>query len=185
MGIRVIETDLSGVLLIETDYFRDERGFFIESYHRRRYVEHGIDCEFVQDNHSRSAAGVLRGIHYQDTSAPMDKLVRCTAGAILDVAVDLRVSSPTFGRWVAVELSAENMRQLLVPVGFGHAFLTLSQFAEVQYRCSGYYTPSAEGNIRWDDPDLAIEWPVREPQLSNRDRHAPSLKDYLQHPAFP
>jgi dTDP-4-dehydrorhamnose 3,5-epimerase len=184
MGIRIVETKLPGVIVIESDFFRDERGFFIESYHRRRYAEHGIACEFVQDNHSRSSANVLRGIHYQDLTAPQDKLVRCTVGQILDVVVDLRVDSPTFGKWDAVELSEENMLQIFVPVGFGHGFLTLSEFAEVQYKCSGYYTPAAEGNVRWDDPDLAIDWPVREPVISNRDRAARSLKEYLREPAF-
>jgi len=126
---------------------RDDRGFFFESYQRERYQAHGIADEFVQDNHSRSAQGVLRGIHYQDRSAPMSKLVRCTAGSILDVAVDLRVGSPTFGAWVAEELTADNMRQLFVPVGFGHAFLTLSETADVLYKCGGYYAAKAEGAV--------------------------------------
>jgi dTDP-4-dehydrorhamnose 3,5-epimerase len=138
----------------------------------------------VQDNHSLSARGVLRGIHYQDLSAPMDKLVRCSRGAILDVAVDLRAGSPTFGRWVAVELSDENARQLFVPVGFGHAFLTLSEQAEVQYKCSGYYTPKAEGAVRWDDPELAIDWPFEGPLVSAKDQAAQSLAAYCAQPAF-
>ena len=140
--------------------------------------------EFVQDNHSRSAHGVLRGIHYQDMSAPMAKLVRCTLGRILDVAVDLRAGSPTFGRWWAAELSADNRRQLLVPVGFGHAFLTLSDIAEVQYKCSGYYTPAAEGAIAWNDPEVAIDWPIKDPTVSAKDRGAPTLEAYRKRPAF-
>jgi dTDP-4-dehydrorhamnose 3,5-epimerase len=172
------------VLVIEPDVFRDDRGFFFESYHKRRFAELGIEDEFVQDNHSRSMQGVLRGIHYQDMSAPMAKLVRCTLGRILDVAVDLRVGSPTFGRWSTAELSAQNMRQLLVPVGFGHAFLTLSAAAEVQYKCSGYYTPAAEGAIVWNDPDLAIDWPIKAPVVSAKDRGAPTLEAYARQPAF-
>ena len=158
MDIRISETKLEGVVLIDTDFFRDERGFFIENYHRQRFAEHGIDDEFVQDNHSGSSADVLRGLHYQDATAPMGKLVRCTEGAIFDVAVDIRAGSPTFGQWVGVELSAENMRQIMVPgQGFAHGFVTLSERAQVQYKCSGYYTPPAEGTIAWDDPELAID----------------------------
>ena len=180
----VSKTGLEGVLVIDTEFFRDERGFFVEAYHRQRYQEHGISCTFVQDNHSRSARDVLRGFHYQDMTAPMVKLIRCTVGAILDVALDLRVGSPTFGRWEAVELSAENMRQLLVPVGFGHAFLTRSEFAEVQYKCSSYYAPSTEGTIAWNDPDVAMNWPVSSPILSKRDTKGMSLRMYLENPAF-
>ena len=170
--------------MIEPDVFRDDRGFFFESYHKRRFAELGVTEEFVQDNHSRSMYGVLRGIHYQDMSAPMAKLVRCTLGRILDVAVDLRAGSPTFGRWSAAELSADNLRQLLVPVGFGHAFLTLSEVAEVQYKCSGFYTPGAEGAIAWDDPELAVDWPIKDPVVSAKDRGAPSLQSYRKSPAF-
>lgn len=184
MAIRAVPTALERVVVIETDYFRDERGFFIESYHRRKYAELGLDYEFVQDNHSRSARGVLRGLHYQDMSAPMAKLVRCTRGAILDVAVDLRVGSPTLGRWVGVELSDENMRQLLVPAGFAHGFLALTDGAEVQYKCSGYYAPAAEGAIRWNDPDIAVEWPVAQPILSAKDAAAQSFAEYLAAPRF-
>lgn len=184
MAIRVIPTELEGVLIVEPELFRDERGFFQETYHQRRYAEHGIACEFVQDNHSQSRQGVLRGLHYQDRSAPMAKLVRCTRGAILDVVVDLRVGAPSFGSWVAVELSDENARQLFVPVGFGHGFLTRSEVAEIQYKCSGYYTPAAEGVVRWDDPALAVAWPIAEPLVSPRDRQGRSLAEYCERPAF-
>ena len=184
MAIRVIPTELEGVLIVEPELFRDERGFFQETYHQRRYAEHGIACEFVQDNHSQSRQGVLRGLHYQDRSAPMAKLVRCTRGAILDVVVDLRVGAPSFGSWVAVELSDENARQLFVPVGFGHGFLTRSEVAEIQYKCSGYYTPSAEGVVCWDDPELAVAWPISEPLVSPRDRQGRSLAEYCERPAF-
>jgi dTDP-4-dehydrorhamnose 3,5-epimerase len=184
MNIHVVETALPSVVVIETDFIRDARGFFIEAYHRRRYAEHGITGEFVQDNHSRSGKNVLRGIHYQDLRAPMAKLVRCTLGRIFDVAVDLRVGSPTFGKWVSVELSGENMKQVLVPVGFGHGFQTLSEVAEVQYKCTAYYTPEAEGVIAWNDPDLAISWPCGEPVLSGRDQLGMRLADYSKTPAF-
>lgn len=184
MEIRVLPTALPEVVVIETAFVRDERGFFIESYHREQYVAHGLDAEMVQDNHSRSSRGVLRGIHFQGPPAPMVKLVRCTTGAILDVAVDLRVGSPTFGKWVAEELTAENKRQLWVPVGFGHAFLALSEAAEIQYKCSAYYTPSAEGAVAWDDPDLAIAWPITAPTLSKRDQGAMRLTEYLERPMF-
>jgi len=179
-----VETSLPSVVVIETDFVRDARGFFIEAYHRRRFAEHGITGEFVQDNHSRSGQNVLRGIHYQDMRAPMAKLVRCTLGRIFDVAVDLRVGSSTFGKWVSVELSGDNMKQVLVPPGFGHAFLTLSEVAEVQYKCTTYYTPEAEGVIAWNDPDLGISWPCCQPVLSARDQQGMWLKDYLKKPAF-
>jgi dTDP-4-dehydrorhamnose 3,5-epimerase len=184
MAFRFIPTAIDGVLIVEPDLFRDERGFFLESYHHASYIEGGITCTFIQDNHSQSRQDVLRGLHYQDMSAPMAKLVRCSRGAILDVAVDLRVGSPTFRQWVAVELSDENARQLFVPVGFGHGFLTLSEIAEVQYKCSGYYNRAAEGAVRWDDPEIAIDWPLRTPTLSERDRQAQSMADYRERPAF-
>ncbi|HVH64945.1 MAG TPA: dTDP-4-dehydrorhamnose 3,5-epimerase [Candidatus Acidoferrum sp.] len=184
MDIEVHTTKLEGVLLIDTKFFRDERGFFIENYHKQRFAEHGIRAEFVQDNHSGPRQGVLRGLHYQDMTAPMGKLVRCTAGTIQDVAVDLRVGSPTCGQWVDVELSAENMRQIWIPPGFGHGFVTLSEYAEVQYKCSGLYTPPSEGTVAWNDPDLAIDWRVRSPQVSARDGNGMSLKAYLERPAF-
>jgi dTDP-4-dehydrorhamnose 3,5-epimerase len=184
MDIHVTPTKLDGVVIVDTDFFRDERGFFIEVYHKQRYAEHGLDYDFVQDNHSRSARGVLRGFHYQDMTAPVGKLVRCTVGAVLDVAVDLRVGSPTFSQWVGVELTADNMRQVMVPEGFGHAFVTLSDFAEVHYKCTGLYDPPSEGTVAWNDPDIGVEWPVANPVLSNRDQNGMSLKHYLERPAF-
>lgn len=184
MEIQVVPTALDGVVIVETNFARDERGFFMESYHRQQYIDHGLKDELVQDNHSRSAQGVLRGIHYQDMRQPQLKFIRCTFGAILDVAVDLRVGSSTFGRSVAVELSAENKQQLWIPAGFGHAFLTLSEFAEVQYKCSSYYAPETEGAIAWNDPDLAIAWPTADPLLSGRDQKAMYLADYVRKPAF-
>ncbi len=184
MDIRVVPTSLQGVLIIEPQVSRDTRGFFAETYHKKRYAEHGIDGDFVQDNYSRSSTGVLRGIHFQDLRAPMAKLVRCPVGRLFDVVVDLRVGSPTFAQWIAVELSAENMKQLFIPVGFGHAFLAQSETADCQYKCTNYYTPAAETVIAWNDPDLGIAWPCASPTLSARDRNAVSLDDYLRKPAF-
>src|SRR5512143_2530463 len=150
MDITVTKTALDGVVIIDTAFFRDERGFFIENYHKRTYAAHGLDYDFVQDNHSRSAKNVLRGLHFQDMTAPMGKLVRCTVGAVLDVAVDLRVGSPTFAQWFGVELTAENKRLLFVPVGCAHGYAALSEVAEFQYKMSGYYTPAAEGALIWN-----------------------------------
>ena len=184
MHIHVTRTPLEGVLVIDTDFVRDERGFFVESYHKQRFLEHGISDEFVQDNHSRSSQGVLRGLHYQDATAPMGKLVRCTEGEIFDVAVDLRATSATAGQWFGIQLSGRNMTQMWIPSGFAHGFVTLSEHADIQYKCTGYYTPSAEGTILWSDRDLAIDWPVENPVLSVRDQNGISWKAYLDRPAF-
>jgi dTDP-4-dehydrorhamnose 3,5-epimerase len=184
MAMHITQTGLEDLVLIDTDCLRDARGFFLESYHRQRFAEHGLAYDFVQDNHSRSSRKVLRGFHYQDMTAPMAKLVRCTLGAVLDVAVDLRAGSPTFGRWVATELNADSTRQVLVPVGFGHAFVTLSEVADVQYKCTCFYTPAAQGGVAWNDPDIGVKWPFPDPLMSDRDRQAPSLKSYLEKPAF-
>jgi len=185
MSITLTRTALEGVVILEPRAFGDARGFFYESYRKDRLAALGLDIDFVQDNHSRSARGVLRGIHFQGAPRPQLKLVRCTVGRILDVAVDLRLGSPTLGRHVAVELSAENRLQLLVPAGFGHGFLTLSEVAEVQYKCDDYYAPEAEGSIVWNDPDLAIPWGLSEaPSVSGRDAQAPSFVAYLRNPVF-
>ncbi len=184
MESRIIETNLPGVVIIETDFFRDERGLFIESYHRERFAAHGIPAEFVQDNHSRSAQGVLRGLHYQDDRQPQGKLLRCIRGVVWDVAVDIRLGSPTFGQWAGVELSEDNMRQFWVPEGFAHGFTALSASADLFYKCTSYYNPAVEGAIAWNDPDLAIAWPVTNPTLSGRDQQAMSLAEYRADPAF-
>ncbi len=184
MHLTLTPTEIPDVLLVETRVFRDERGHFLESYHQRDFARLGLTAQFVQDNHSRSRAGVLRGLHYQDLTAPMGKLVRCTRGAVFDVAVDLRVGSSTFGRWVGVELTEDNARQLWVPVGFAHGFLALAEWAEVQYKCSGFYTPAAEAVLRWDDPDLGIAWPWEAPLVSPRDSAGRSLRQYQTQPAF-
>jgi dTDP-4-dehydrorhamnose 3,5-epimerase len=169
------------VRLIETRRFADERGWFSETYRQDRLAALGIADVFVQDNHSLSrAAGTLRGIHFQAPPRAQAKLVRCLSGRILDVAVDLRRDSPTFARSVAVELSAENGRQLYIPVGFGHALLTLEPVTEVAYKVSDFYAPDHDRGIRWDDPDLAIDWPndVTAPALSPKDAALPWLKDF-------
>ena len=169
--MKVIATELPGVLILEPKVFGDERGFFYESFNAKVFAEAtGVDVQFVQDNHSRSQKGVLRGLHYQLQNT-QGKLVRVTQGEVLDVAVDIRRSSPHFGRSVAVRLSAANHRQLWVPEGFAHGFVVLSDFAEFLYKTTDYYTPSAERSIRWDDPTLAIDWELTEPpQLSAKDQ---------------
>lgn len=184
MKTNLIPTPLEGLAVVEIDYFEDERGFFIETWNERDFRAAGLDAKFLQENHSRSARRVLRGLHYQDMNAPMGKLVRCTAGAILDVAVDLRSGSPTYGQSHSVELNAQNKKQIWVPVGFAHGFLTLSEIAEVQYKQTQFYAPEFEGGIRWDDPDIAIEWPISDPILSTRDTTHPSFSEYRKHPVF-
>ena len=184
MKTHVTTTPIEGLLIVNIDYFRDERGFFIESWNKRDFASAGIDFDFVQDSHSRSEYRVLRGLHYQDMRAPMAKLVRCTVGKILDVAVDLRVHSSTFGQWFSIELSAENKTQLLVPVGFAHGFATMSEVCEVQYKQSGFYQPETEGGIIWNDPDVGIQWPFDNPILSKRDQNQALLSQYRKKPAF-
>ena len=177
--MKVIATALPEVLILEPQVFGDERGFFYESFNARRFAEAtGVNREFVQDNHSRSARGVLRGLHYQLQQA-QGKLVRVSAGEVYDVAVDVRRSSPNFGKWVGVHLSAENKRQLWVPEGFVHGFLVLSEYAEFLYKTTDYYAPAHERCIRWDDPQLAIDWPLDglSPQLSAKDQQGLSLTD--------
>lgn len=168
--------EIPDVLLVEPTVFRDERGFFLESYRRDRFVAQGIDCDFVQDNHSRSSRGTLRGLHYQRAPGQA-KLVRVARGRIWDVAVDIRPGSASFGRWVARELSEETQEMLFVPVGFAHGFVVLSEVADVIYKCSHVYIPDTEAGIAWDDPDLAIPWPVEAPILSPRDQTNPRLRE--------
>ncbi|GAP63595.1 MAG: dTDP-4-dehydrorhamnose 3,5-epimerase [Ardenticatenia bacterium] len=176
--MKAIPTAIPDVLILEPRVFEDERGFFYEAYNARTFeAVTGIVRTFVQDNHSRSVRNVLRGLHYQ-IKHPQGKLVRCTVGRIFDVAVDIRRSSPTFGKWVGVELSADNKRQLWIPEGFAHGFVVLSDVAEVQYKTTDYYAPEWDRTIRWDDPDLAIEWPLEgEPILSPKDRAGKWLRE--------
>lgn len=173
--MNVIDTSLPGVKLIEPKVFADGRGFFLESWNARKFADAGIDCHFVQDNHSRSIRGVLRGLHYQ-VRDPQGKLVRVTRGAVFDVAVDIRRSSPHFGRWVGYELSEANRRMLWVPPGFAHGFLVLSDGADFLYKCTSLYAPAHDRSIAWNDPAIGIDWPVDvTPLLSPKDAAAPLL----------
>ena len=174
--MRVHQTSLPAVLLIEPHVFQDERGFFLETYRAERYAQHGISAPFVQDNHSRSRQGTLRGLHAQ-LDPGQGKLVRCIAGEILDVAVDIRVGSPTFGKHFMTPLTATNFRQLWIPPNFAHAFLVISETAEVEYKVTEPYQPKSEIAIAWNDPELAVPWPVLVPTLSNRDAAAPRLAE--------
>ena len=177
--IEVRPTALDGVLEIIPPRFGDDRGFFSETWHRPKMAALGLDLDFVQDNHSSSVPrGVLRGLHYQVPPAAQDKLVRVSRGSVFDVAVDLRTSSPTFGKWAGVTLSAGAWNQLLVPSGFAHGFVTLEENTEVQYKVTAPYDPSTERSIRWDDPAIGIDWPIRDGlTLSDKDRAAPLLAD--------
>ena len=176
--MKVIETQLAGVLIIEPKVFGDHRGFFLETFQVERYRDAGIGLPFVQDNHSRSQRGVLRGLHYQ-VQQPQGKLVRVVAGEVFDVAVDIRPGSPTFGRWVGEVLSAENRRQLWIPAGFAHGFQVLSDSAEFLYKTTDYYAPECERSILWNDPDLAISWPLAGvPLLSGKDAQSPLFAEF-------
>ncbi|HEV8657863.1 MAG TPA: dTDP-4-dehydrorhamnose 3,5-epimerase [Thermoanaerobaculia bacterium] len=174
--MHVIQTSLSGVLLLEPKIWSDDRGFFLETYHIERFREAGIGAEFVQDNQSRSQRGVLRGLHYQEPNA-QGKLIRCSRGAMFDVAVDIRVGSPQFGKWFGVELNDENQQILWVPAGFAHGFCALTDDCDVTYKCTAFYDPGTERAIVWNDPDIGIDWPISQPRLSTKDAMAPRLKD--------
>jgi dTDP-4-dehydrorhamnose 3,5-epimerase len=176
---RRLPTELDGVVLLEPSVFGDARGFMVETFRRDDWAEQGVDVEFVQHNHSRSAEGTLRGLHFQ-TEPGQAKLVRCPRGAIFDVAVDLRRDSPTYGRWEGHVLDDERHRQLFVPAGFGHGFAVLSEIADVTYLLSSVYDPATESGIAWDDPDVGVEWPVSEPLLSDRDKQAPRLSEVAE-----
>jgi dTDP-4-dehydrorhamnose 3,5-epimerase len=175
--MNVIKTKLKDCVIIEPKVFGDERGFFLETFHADRYADlAGISLPFVQDNHSRSSKGVLRGLHFQKTK-PQGKLVRVVRGEVYDVAVDIRQGSPTYGQWEAVILSEENKAQFWVPPGFAHGFVVLSETADFEYKCTDYYDPSDEGSLLWNDPDLNIPWPIDNPRLSDKDTNAPLLAD--------
>ena len=177
--MKVTTTAIEGVLIIEPKVFGDERGFFFESFNQRAFNEAvGHTVDFVQDNHSRSAKGVLRGLHFQRPPHAQGKLVRVTQGSVFDVAADTRPGSPTFGRWVGVELSGANHRQMWIPAGLAHGFLVTSDSADFLYKTTDYYRPESEGSVRWDDPDLAIAWPLDgiTPALSAKDAAAPTLR---------
>ena len=178
--MKVTETELKDVYIVEPRVFGDHRGWFMESYSKAVFLKAGIDCDFVQDNQSFSAQkGTLRGLHYQLNPKCQAKIVRCTKKTILDVAVDIRKGSPMYKKWVAVELSAENKKQLFIPRGFAHGFVTLTDDVEVQYKADNYYAPECDGNIRYDDPDIGVNWGSGEFILSEKDKNAPLLKDRM------
>jgi len=176
--MKIIETKLPGVLIIEPKVFGDVRGFFKEAFQVQRYREAGIEHEFVQDNHSRSQKGVLRGLHFQITK-PQGKLVSCSQGAVFDVAVDIDPLSTSFGYYVGIELTEDNHRQFWVPPGYAHGFCVLTDTADFQYKCTDYYDPSDEGGLIWNDLDVAIEWPIDQPLLSDKDATLPTLKELV------
>lgn len=176
--INVLNTKLDGVYIIEPKSFGDNRGWFMESYSRRDMKAAGIDVDFVQDNRSFSEKkGIIRGLHFQRNPMAQAKLITCIRGAILDVAVDLRKSSPTYKQWISVELNSENRNELFIPKGFAHGFLTLSDDVEIMYKCDEFYSPEHDGGIRFDDPDIGVDWGVVDPILSEKDKNAPFLKD--------
>ncbi|NCJ07937.1 dTDP-4-dehydrorhamnose 3,5-epimerase [Synechococcales cyanobacterium C] len=182
--MKLLQTSIPGLLLFEPSVFADHRGFFLESYHAQKYAELGLTAQFVQDNHSFSCQDTLRGLHYQ-RQHPQGKLVSVIRGTIFDVGVDIRQGSPTFGQWYGACLCGENHHQLYIPPGFAHGFCVLSETADVLYKCTDFYDPTDDCCLRWNDPDLQIDWPVREPLLSAKDASAPFLKDVTLHlPCF-
>lgn len=178
VGMKIIPTELEGAVIIEPDVHKDGRGFFLESYHAEKYRKAGIAATFVQDNHSASTRGTLRGLHAQQEH-PQGKLLRVIVGEIFDVAVDARKGSPTFGRWVSFDLSAENCRQVYVPPGFFHGFCVLSETAQVEYKCTDFYAPGDELGVIWNDPEIGVDWPVKDPTLSAKDAALPRLSEIL------
>jgi len=183
--VRVLPTELPGVLIIEPDVHHDGRGFFVETYHADRYRQHGITGPFVQDNHSQSVAGTVRGLHLQ-LRRPQGKLIRVIEGEVFDVAVDVRRGSSAFGRWVGVTLSADSFRQCYIPPGFAHGFCVISPIAQLEYKCTDVYDPADEIGIAWNDPALGIQWPVMTPILSTRDSRHPTLAQVgNQLPVYP
>jgi dTDP-4-dehydrorhamnose 3,5-epimerase len=182
MEFKVEKTSIRDLLIITPEVFQDERGFFIESYRKDKFSEFGLTTEFVQDNHSKSSKGVLRGLHFQ-WEPPMGKLMRVTHGAAFLVAVDIRIGSPTLGKWVGVEASVENRKQVYAPAGFARGFCVLSEFAEIQYKCTGIYTSTkAESGVLWNDPAIGIDWPITDPVLSKKDEIAQTLEEWLKNP---
>ena len=176
--INVTNTSIDGVYIIEPKAFGDNRGWFMESYSKRDMEAAGINVDFVQDNRSYSAKkGIIRGLHFQRNPMAQAKLVTCLRGAILDVAVDLRKDSPTYKQWISVELTAENRKELFIPKGFAHGFLTLTDDVEIMYKCDEFYSPEHDGGIRFDDPDIGVDWGITDPILSEKDTNAPFLKD--------
>src|SRR5271155_876297 len=181
MQIKVESRGLGDVVVVVPEVFQDSRGFFTETYRADQFKALGLPTEFVQDNHSKSARGVVRGLHFQ-WEPPMGKLMRVTSGAAFLVAVDIRKDSPTLGKWAGVEASAENRRQVWAPAGFARGFCVLSDFAEIQYKCTGAYNNKAESGILWNDPQIGIQWPVRDAELSEKDKNAQTLTEWLASP---
>ena len=176
--MKIQETGLDGVLLLEPTVFGDHRGFFMESYTKKKFEEMGLSYDLIQDNHSLSSeSGTLRGLHYQTNPMALTKIVRCTRGGILDVVVDIRKGSPTFGRWISAKLTAENKLQIVVPKGFAHGICTLEDNTEIMYKVDEYYSPEHDKGILWSDPGLAIDWPIEKPILSDKDKTQPLLND--------
>jgi dTDP-4-dehydrorhamnose 3,5-epimerase len=178
MEFKVEQTGIRDLLIITPDIFQDDRGFFTETYRKDKFSEFGLSVEFVQDNHSRSAKNVVRGLHFQ-WDPPMGKLMRVTQGAAFLIAADIRIGSPTLGKWIGVEASVENRKQVYAPAGFARGFCVLSEFAEIQYKCTGIYSNKGESGILWNDPAIGIKWPVKEPILSKKDETAQTLGQWL------
>jgi dTDP-4-dehydrorhamnose 3,5-epimerase len=181
MEIRLESRHLGDAVVLVPDIFQDSRGFFMETFREDHFKVLGLPCHFVQDNHSRSAKGVVRGLHFQ-WDPPMGKLMRVSLGSAFLVAVDIRKGSPTLGQWFGIEVSAENRRQLWAPAGFARGFCVLSETAEIQYKCTGLYNDKAESGVRWNDPQIGVEWPVEQPTLSQKDREAQTLEQWLGKP---
>ncbi|MGE5382357.1 MAG: dTDP-4-dehydrorhamnose 3,5-epimerase [Omnitrophica WOR_2 bacterium] len=178
--MEILNTEIPGLLIIKPDVFTDERGYFFESYNQVKFLQAGIEDTFVQDNESKSMKGVLRGLHFQKDPYAQGKLVRVIRGAVLDVAVDIRSGSPTFGKWASIELTGDNKLMYWIPAGFAHGFVTLEDYTIFTYKCSQVYHKDSEASIRWNDPDLAIQWNILDPILSEKDSRAPLFNEYLQ-----
>lgn len=177
--MKIHTTSIEGILIIEPEIFKDNRGLFLETYNEKKFKEAGIRSRFVQDNNSYSMGGVIRGLHYQ-LKNPQGKLIHVKQGAIFDVAVDIRLGSPTFSKWIGFHLSAEDRRQIFIPEGFAHGFYVLSERASVDYKCTAFYAPEDEYGIRWNDPEIAIDWPTKNPILSEKDAHYPLLSNITE-----
>lgn len=182
--MKITNTKLPDILIVEPDVYEDERGYFLETWNAKKYSEQGLSQSFVQDNRSRSGSGVLRGLHYQ-LKHPQGKLVGVTSGKVYDVAVDIRIGSPTVGQWVGVELSDENHKQLYIPPGFAHGFFVMSKSADFVYKCTDFYAPGDEYGIIWNDPDLGIEWPSDKATVSEKDASSPSFKEMMEQGMLP
>lgn len=176
--MEIIKTSIEGLLIIKPDVFKDERGYFFESYNKERFLKHGLDMTFVQDNESKSGKGVLRGLHFQKPPYAQGKLVRVVKGSVLDVAVDIREGSPTYGKWKATVLSEENKEMFWIPEGFAHGFVTLEENTVFTYKCTNVYNKESEGSLRWNDPDINIDWNIDNPILSEKDKISPLFKEF-------